>query len=196
MTKSDVARINGQLNAVNDVYPGGGTDAPGLAVGQLGTEITLNASDALALSSTTVGTLYAGTYKYVQFKLTQSGTTKKGGPMYWSDPDAFIVTADVPTSFLGFAGVALNVVTKGQYGWILVEGKCQCQPLDNTTKGTPAIGDVMVCATIGRFDDVTDPYASELLAGGVAGQWIEAPADATDTRYLAYVRFATKVASI
>lgn len=196
MNKSDVAFITtGKLNTVNDTYPGGGTDAPGLRQGQLGTELVLNAEQALAMSDTSVGTLYGGTYKYVKYLSTQSGTSKKGGPMYWSDPATFTVTADVPTSFLGFAGVCLNVVTKGNCGWILIEGKCQCQPLDNTTKGTPAIGDVMVCATIGRFDDIVDPYASELTSGGVAGQWIEAPADATDTRYLAYVRFATRVAS-
>jgi hypothetical protein len=152
---SKIDRITGLLNAVNDTQPGGASnDGNGLAPGQLGDEIYLNAAQALSLSDTTVGTLYGGRYKYVKFLLTQSGTTIKGGPVYWTDPDNFVVSADVATGAPGFAGVALNVVTKGNYGWILIEGKCECQPLDNTTKTTPAIGDTMVTATIGRFDDL------------------------------------------
>ncbi len=194
MTNSRIARIAGQkLNAVNDPVAGQTVAGGQPYLGQIGAKVALDADLALKLSDTSVGTLYAGVYQYVQFYTSQSGTTVKGGPVYWQDPDNFIVTADAPTAFLGFAGVALNVVTKGNFGWILVSGKCQCQPLDNTTKGTPAIGDVMTCATIGRFDDIVDPYASELTAGGVAGQWIEAPADATSVRYLAYVTHATLI---
>lgn len=194
--KIDRISGSGKLNAVNDAQPGGvSNDGAGLAPGQLGDTIVLNSPDALKLSDTTVGTLYAGRYQYVQFKTGQTGTTVKGGPMYWDDPDNFIVTADAATSGLGFAGVALNVVTKGNYGWICIEGVCQCQPLDNTTKATPAVGDIMVLATIGRFDDIVDPYASELTSGKVAGQWIEAPADATSTRYKAYVKYTCRVGS-
>lgn len=197
MNKSDVLTITtGKINTVNDTYPGGGTDAPGLRQGQLGAAMQLNAAQALALSDTSVGTLYAGVYQYVQFLSTQSGTTVKGGPMYWSDLSSFIVTADVPTGAPGFCGVALNVVSKGSYGFILVEGECQCQPLDNTTKGTPAIGDTMVTATIGRFDDLADATAFDGTNFKlIAGQWITAPADATSTRYLAYVQFAKRLAS-
>ena len=97
---------------------------------------------------------------------------------------------------LDFAGVAINVPTKGNYGWILVEGKCKCQPLDNTTKGTPAIGDTMVTSTIGRFDDLADATAFDGTNQKlIAGQWIQAPADATSTLYLAYVTGARKNAS-
>lgn len=188
------------LNDINDAYPGvttnGYSGQPNQYQGQVGTTLTLNAGRAADLSDTTVGTLYEGTYQYVQFYVSQSGTTVKNGPVYWQDPDNFIVTADVPAGFLGYAGNAINVVTKGNYGFIQIEGKANCQPLDNTTKGTPAIGDVMVCATIGRYDDVDDPYATAALAGAVAGQWIQAPADATLTPYLAYITGARKVPSI
>lgn len=195
MTTTGIARLASSpyLNAANDPLPGQSVDGGESYSGQLGALIVVNAGEALKLSLVATGTLYAGKYQYVRFLSSQTGTTKLGGPVYWSDPDNFVVTADAQTSGLGFAGVALNVVTKGNYGWILVEGKCQCQPLDNTTKGTPAIGDTMVLATIGRFDDIVDPYASELTSGKVAGQWIEAPADATDTRYLAYVQFARAI---
>lgn len=197
MNKSDVVQITtGKLNTVNDTYPGGGTDAPGLRQNQLGAALQLNADQALQVSDTTVGTLYAGVYQYVKFYVSQSGTTKKGGPVYWQDTDNFIVTADVPTGAPGFAGVALSVVTKGNCGFILVEGKVQAQPLDNTTKATPAIGDTVVTATIGRFDDLADATAFDGTNFKlIAGQWIEAPADATDTRYLAYIQFAKRLAS-
>ena len=186
------------LNTVNDAVPGGAvagyTGQPPQYSGQVGATLTLDAATALKLSDTTVGTLYGGTYQYVQFLSTQSGTTVKGGPVYWTDPDNYVVSADVASGAPGFAGVALNVVTKGNYGWILVEGKCQCQPLDNTTKTTPAIGDTMVTASIGRFDDLADatPFdgTNQKL---IAGQWIEAPADATNTRYLAYVTGARRI---
>lgn len=195
MTNTGIARLTGKLNATNDPVVGQSVTSGQPYDGQLGAVAVLNAVDALRLSDTSVGTLYGGKYQYVHFLLGQSGTTVKGGPVYWTDPDNFVVSADVDTGNLGFAGVALNVVTKGNYGWILVEGKCQCQPLDNTTKSSPAIGDVMILATIGRFDDVDDPYATGAPAALPVGQWIEAPADETSVRYLAYVTGAKKNAS-
>lgn len=203
MTTTGIVRFTQRyLNNVNDPLIGQSVTGGQEYVGQLGATLTLNASEALKLSSvlpvalTNVGTLYGGKYQYVQFKLTQSGTTIAGGPVYWDDVDNFIVTADVPTGAPGFAGVALNVVTKGNYGWILVEGKCKCQPLDNTTKTSPAIGDNLMLSTIGRFDDILDATAIDgTNFKNVAGQWIEAPADATSTLYLAYVKFTCKNAS-
>lgn len=203
MTNTGINRITARyLNDVNDPLPGQSVSGGQTYAGQLGGVEVLNADQALALSSgtavalTNVGTLYAGKYQYVQFYVSQSGTTVAGGPVYWQDPDNFVVTADVPTGAPGFAGVALNVPTKGNYGWILVEGKCKCQPLDNTTKGTPAIGDTMVLATIGRFDDLADATAFDGTNQKlIAGQWIQAPADATSTLYLAWVKNTAKNAS-
>lgn len=203
MTTTGIVRFTQRyLNNVNDPLIGQSVDTGQEYVGQLGATLTLNASEALKLSSgtvaalTNVGTIYGGKYQYVKFYLSQSGTTVAGGPVYWQDPDNFVVSADVATGAPGFAGVAINTVTKGNYGWILVEGKCACQPLDNTTKGTPAIGDTMVTSSIGRFDDLADATAfdgtNEKL---IAGQWIAAPADATSTLYLAYVTRTRKNAS-
>jgi len=203
MTNTGINRITARyLNDVNDPLIGQSVTGGQTYTGQLGAVETLNADQALALSSgtaaalTNVGTLYAGKYQYVQFYVSQSGTTVAGGPVYWQDPDNFIVTADVPTGSLGFAGVALNTVTKGNYGWILIQGKCKCQPLDNTTKTTPAVGDTLVLATIGRFDDLADAtaYDGTNLKKAV-GQWIEAPADATSTLYLAWVNASARNAS-
>lgn len=203
MTNTGINRITARyLNDVNDPLPGQSVTGGQTYTGQLGSVEVLNAEQALKLSSgtaaalTNVGTLYGGKYQYVQFYVSQSGTTIAGGPVYWQDADNFIVTADVPTGAPGFAGVAINVPTKGNYGWILIEGKCKCQPLDNTTKGTPAIGDNLVLSTIGRFDDLADATAIDGTNFKlVAGQWLAAPADATSTLYLAFVKFACKNAS-
>lgn len=202
MNNTGINRITARyLNDVNDPLPGQSVTGGQTYLGQVGSVEVLNAAEALKLSSgtvaalTNVGTLYGGKYQYVQFYVSQSGTTVAGGPVYWQDPDNFIVTADVPTNGLGFAGVALNVPTKGNYGWILVQGKCKCQPLDNTTKGSPAIGDLVLTTTIGRFDDPTDADITTLLTARVAGQWIEAPADATSTLYLAWINALARNAS-
>ena len=79
-------------------------------------EEALKFSFLLPVALTNVGTLYAGRYQYVKFYVSQSGTTAGGGPVYWQDPDNFVVTPDVATGNLGFAGVALNLVPKGNYG--------------------------------------------------------------------------------
>jgi hypothetical protein len=196
MTSTGIAKITNKLNATDDPIPGQSVTDGQRYDGQVGAALTLNASEALKLSDTSVGTLYGGVYQYVRFYASQVGTTIKGGPVYWQDPDNFVVTADVPTSGLGFAGVALNVVTKGNYGWILVAGKCQCQPLNDTTKASPAVGDALVTtSTVGRFDDLSDAAVTTLNAGLVVGQWIQAPVDATNVRYLAYVTGAKRIAS-
>jgi hypothetical protein len=145
--------------------------------GQLGSIQVLNSDQALLASDgvTGVSTLYEGTYQYVQFKLGQTGTTVAGGPMYWDDPDNFIVTADVPTNGMGFAGMALNVVTKGNYGWILVRGKALAH-FGVVTKATPAIGDPISTSTIGNFDDV-DTAPTALIIARYVGIGIAAPSN-------------------
>jgi len=195
MNNTGIVRLaNTKLNATDDPVAGNSVSGGVSYDGQLGAVMVLNTAAAQKLQDSSVGTLYAGRYQYVKFYASQSGTTVKGGPVYWQDPDNFVVTADVPTGAPGFAGVALNVVTKGNYGWILTEGIVQAQPLDNTTKTTPAIGDTMVTSSIGRFDDLADATAFDGTNQKlIAGQWIEAPADATSTRYKAYVKFACKV---
>ncbi len=203
MTTTGIVRLTQRyINNTNDPLIGQSVSGGQEYVGQLGATMILNASEALKLSSgtaaalTNVGTLYGGQYQYVLFYVSQSGTTVAGGPVYWQDQDNFVVTADVPTGVPGFAGVAINVPTKGNYGWILVNGKCLCQPLDNTTKTTPAIGDTMVLATIGRFDDLADATAFDGTNQKlIAGQWLAAPADATSTLYLAQIKFAARNAS-
>ncbi len=179
MTKTGINReVTRFLNAANDASPGTSVSGSVQAVtGQLGAIQILNADQALLASDGTTGvaTLYEGTYQYVQFKTGQTGTTVAGGPMYWSDPDNFIVSADVPTNGAGFAGMALNVVTKGNYGWILVRGKGIAN-FGVVTKATPAIGDPISTSTIGIFDDV-DTTPTALIIARYVGVGIAAPSN-------------------
>ena len=180
MTKTGINRLVSRfLNDANDASPGQSVANSVQAVpGQLGAITVLNATDALNLSDTVnQTTLYEGTYQYVKFLSTQSGTTIAQGPVYWSDPDNFVVTADVPTNGAGFAGIALNVVTKGNYGWIQVSGKALLN-VGTVTKATPAIGDPVSTSTIGIFDDV-DTTPTALIIARYVGQWIAAPATST-----------------
>ena len=185
MNNTGINRITARyLNDVNDPLPGQSVTGGQTYVGQLGAVEVLNAAQALALSDTAVGTLYGGKYQYVQFLSTQSGTTVKNGPVYWSDPDNFVVSADVPTNGANFAGLAINVPTKGNYGWILVEGKSLLN-VGTVTKGTPAIGDPVSTSTIGIFDDV-DTTPTALIIARYVGTWIAAPA--TSTPALGFIR--------
>ncbi len=142
MTTTGIARLtNRYLNDVNDPLAGQSVTGGQEYAGQLGSTMVLNAGEALKLSDTTVGTLYAGKYQYVKFLSTQSGTTVVGGPVYWSDADNFVVTADVPTNGAGFAGMAISVPTKGNYAWILVRGKGKLQCKGTVTNSSMAFGD-------------------------------------------------------
>lgn len=182
MTNTGIQKINGFLNSVNDPVVGQTVTGGQSYAGQLGAVMVLNAAEALKLTNTsgTLTALYGGKYQYVQFLSTQSGTTVAGGPMYWSDADNFVVTADVPTNGAGFAGIALNVVTKGNYGFIQVAGKAILH-VAAVTKATPAIGDPISTSTIGIFDDVADANMTNLQVARFVGVWTVAPANNTNT---------------
>lgn len=192
MNQTGITRLSARgLNDIDDAVVGQSVTGGQAYSGQLGAVMVLNAAQALAASDSAVGTLYGGVYQYVKFKAGTTAANLRGGILYWDDPDNFVVTPDIPTGNPGFAGVGINVVTKGNYGWILVEGKGAVKALANTTKTTPAIGDtVVLSATANQADDLADAtaYTGANLKKAV-GQWIEAPADASGGGvYLAYIR--------
>lgn len=146
------------FNDVNDVAPGvpvSTSSVSGSIVqsygGQLGGRTWLNAADAVKLADTSVGTLYEGCYQYVQFVAASTAANATGQPVFWKDTEKYIVTPDgsggTATSIKLVAGISLNVVTKGQYGFIQVAGRASVK-FGTITKATPAIGDaVLVSAT-------------------------------------------------
>lgn len=126
------------LNDVNDSSQGGTlvsvpTGAPQAAVSatQAGDRIVLDDATALALSDTTIGTLLGGVYMYVKttavtrqavrggiafFKTADLGAASNSGYNAYSDADP---SASVPTHI---AGIYINALTSGNYGWIQTAG--------------------------------------------------------------------------
>jgi len=135
LTKQATLLTAAYLNDVNDSASGGAvvsvpSGAPSPAVSQTipGDRIVLDDATALALSDTTVGTLYGGVYQYVGTFLTSTASPVLGavaffraadiGVTYQVTPDAQ-PTAAIPTYI---AGIFINAITKGNWGWIQVSG--------------------------------------------------------------------------
>lgn len=195
---SPIVRVTtGYLNTVNDVYAGGGASSAKFG-GQLGKQLALTNAQALQLSKTTIGTLYAGVYQYV--KLSASATAPvKGQIVFWDNAaaiDAFQVTHSEATTTLtasSIAGVALSTPTAGQHFWIQVSGIATVTYVATIT-GTKATGRPVTLSVAGGasmgLSDIVDDL---VLAGGTRndlrflGWAIDLPADASTGRVqLAY----------
>ena len=120
----------GYLNTVNDPSPGVPLVSPSGSIvqpygGQVGGDTYLSAADALKLSDVTgTGTLFEGIYKYVQFLSSSTATAVRGQILFWSNRSQYIVTPDYAVaSNAKIAGICLNVVTKGNWGFIQIAGK-------------------------------------------------------------------------
>lgn len=128
------------LNDVNDAVAGGvivsvpsGAPSPAVSQDIPGDRIALDDATALALSDTvSVGTLYGGVYQYVKAtsvtRPIQRGCiaffkTADIGVAYntYSDPDP---SAGTPTHV---AGIYINAITSGNFGWIQVAGAASVQ---------------------------------------------------------------------
>lgn len=127
------------LNSTNDANSGGQivslpVGAPSPAVSQTipGDRIVLDDATASALSNTTIGTLYGGVYMYVGTLSTSTALPARGQIAFWRSNElpggatqAYTCTADAqPTTAIPayIAGVFINAITKGNYGWIQVAG--------------------------------------------------------------------------
>jgi hypothetical protein len=105
-----------------------------------GDRLVLGARDAFALSGTTIGTLYEGIYMYVGSNST-AGNSVLGQLLFW-DPSVYSVAASTSVTNLDnlyqvtpaelqtgvgrtgiIAGVAINVVSQGNWWWIQIAGK-------------------------------------------------------------------------
>jgi hypothetical protein len=148
------------LNDVNDATSGGalvsvptGVQSPASSATQPGDRIVLDDAGALALSDTTVGTLYGGVYMYVGTAATATASPARGTCAFWRTADlppsttrSYTVSSDVqPNTLLPayIAGVFINpttssgsgvALTKGNFGWIQVAGVASCL-FDNSLGG-------------------------------------------------------------
>lgn len=152
------------LNAVNDSAAGGGpANAAGSsrAPGQLGSKLYIGPNDPLVFDSS-VGTIYPGTYQYVQLYSSSTASAVVGGVAYWYSPTSttspYIVTADATDG--NQAGIFINAITKGYYGYIVVDGLADVLFAASTTKATPAVKDWVVCSSgAGTADVLADATA-------------------------------------
>lgn len=149
------------LNDVNDATSGGavvsapsGVPSAAISATQPGDRIVLDDASALALSDTTVGTLYGGVYMYVGTLSTATASPARGTLAFWRISDlpggatqSYTVSSDVqPNTLLPayIAGVFINpttssgtgvALTKGNFGWIQVAGVASVL-FDNTLTST------------------------------------------------------------
>jgi hypothetical protein len=99
-----------------------------------GDRLILSTADALALSDTTIGTLFSGMYQYVRTTSTSTAANARGRLAFWNTAlettgNPYIVTPD-ETQAQGVAmlnGVFLNTIVKGDWGWVQILGKASIQ---------------------------------------------------------------------
>jgi hypothetical protein len=181
------------LNGVNDTVAGGaivslpsGISSPAVSATQAGDRIVLDDASALALSDTTIGTLFGGIYQYVQTLSTATANPARGTAAFWRATDlvtasVYQVTSDAqPTAALPtfIAGVFINAITKGNFGWIQLCGVCSVL-FDSTITGAGTAGNpvtVKISATVASTFDVAVPLAATLAAAVAAVDTFIGPA--------------------
>lgn len=146
------AVLQGQLTGV----PVGVTASQGIQ-DLPGDRIIFGAADALALSDPTVGTLYEGLYQYVGTQALSTLPFEIGHAVYWNGfvaDSAYEVSADEQADDVGsFAGVLINTITRGYWGWIQIAGKVSAVFQAQLT-GTPVAGCPVYLSDndLGEFD--------------------------------------------
>lgn len=188
-----------KLNDVNDPSPGNIISTANVSgsiiqpfAGQVGKRLVLTAAMAAKLSDTAVGTLYEGIYQYVKFS---GGAGARGGLVYWNVGTSISIsngpyenydvtptpaaTGQIPWPI---AGVALNTVTSGNYGYIQIAGKASVKFRNPITNGNGAIN-VLALAN-GVLDGTADILnaASPInmnLANLVLGITLQTPSNNT-----------------
>lgn len=185
LTKQAVFLSNKFLNDVNDPVSGGvtvslpaGVQSPQVSQTIPGDRIVLDDATAVGLSDTTVGTLFGGIYMYTGTLSSSAAAPARGAAAFMRAADLpsavtglYQVTADaqpsaaVPTLY---AGVFINAITKGNFGWIQIGGVIST--LFDSAITTAAVGNPVTLKTsplVASTFDVGVPVAAT-LAGTIA----------------------------
>ncbi len=169
MFRSDIATwvTTGKINTVNDVQPGAlvaDAVAPRFQ-GVLGKIFAVENAEAVKLSDTTIGTLRGGLYQYVKLAAV---TVARGEILFWSDLDDYIVTnvGDVDLTEGQIAGICLNVISSGQYGFIQTGGLASVQFRASVTSAVLQ-NSVYQLTTTATADAIAD--ATAVINGGAVG---------------------------
>lgn len=204
LTKQAVILTARFLNDVNDAVAGGaivslpaGASAPQSSQTIPGDRIVLDDATALALSDTVgTGTLFGGIYQYVGTLAGAAAAPARGACAFWRANElpggatqAYVITSDAqPTAAIPtfIAGVFINAITKGNFGWIQLCGTVSCL-FDSALTGALTVGNpvtVKISAAVASTFDVSVPLAATLAAAIAAvdtlvGMAIVAPAVST-----------------
>ena len=181
LTKQAVMLTAKFLNDVNDSAAGGvvvslpaGAPVPPTSQTLPGDKIVLDDATALALSDTAVGILFGGIYMYVQTLSSSTAAPARGAAAFYRVTDTvttpiYQVTADAqPTTAIPtfLAGVFINAITKGNFGWIQLCGTVSCL-FDSAITGAATVGNpvtVKISAAVASTFDVSVPLAATLAA--------------------------------
>lgn len=166
------------LNEVQDSYPGSSDSfIASQYPGMLGRQITLSNDEALALSNlsgtdyTSSTPLKGGTYQYVKMAASVTIAAARGLAVYWKagSDGTFTVTTDAPTGGNQFAGILINALAVGKYGWILVSGEGYIKGKASSLTNTGAVGQLMsVVAAAGTWDNALPANLTDNTGGTVA----------------------------
>jgi hypothetical protein len=181
------------LNAANDsviggavsTAPSGATNVSQWQQNLLGDRFLFDAAGALAVSNNTVGNLYAGLYQYVGTRNNSTSSPVRGRAAFWDlaangtgnnisssiSDQKYQVTSDGNTANSTntmFAGVFINNITAGNYGFIQINGKASLGFRAAIT-GTPAIGAGVYQINPAVANNSVDNGSFDVLAGANAG---------------------------
>ena len=169
------------INTANDTQPGSSFTSPTggqIYAGLIGQTVQL--SEAMAQNYSSV--LHGGVYMYGQFLTGSSALNAKGQIVFYdtlAHAKSRIWTPDPPTALTQIAGVTLNAVTAGNFGFIQIAGLatvlCKATVTD-TTLGD--IGFVVSDSSLGKVDANTPGSATAAQQAVKIGKFYEAPANA------------------
>lgn len=181
---------NALLNQVNDAASGGIVNSvSGIQAarnpGQVGSIYYLSQAEASARYGSLAAVLYSGLYQYVQVVATSSAPAR-GLAACWSilptsytnSLQNYIVTAtNTAENQSFFAGVFLNAITPGNFGWIQIAGTATVQ---YKSGATGAIGDVISLDSTptNTFVDLAQTATTAALGKIMVGTAIVAPSSA------------------
>lgn len=142
------------------------TKGPSRFVGLLGSEFTFSEKQALKLSNTLIGTLYACTIKMVRvdpaFGTVLLTDIIVGRPLYWSDTKKFLVTplASLTSRLAGISPVVMTSANnKGDIIPLVVAGDVGVKLGAALTKASPVINDpalIVIAANLAAADVIAD----------------------------------------
>jgi hypothetical protein len=145
--------VSGFINGENNPSPGTSVSTGSVSGsiiqpygGLLGGVLDIDATTAGKLTLPgSANTLLEGLYMMVQFLSSSTASNAVGQLVFWSNKSSYIVTPDVTAATTGkIAGVTLNAVTKGNYGFIQIAGRASVLFKGTITKTSPADGDLAI----------------------------------------------------